>query len=218
MIEFLYLALFIVVVFLCVFAFNNGVWGSEGFLDSDPCQDKLNDVDYLLHMIPHHKVAVDISYMLQKTSKSDVMQDILRKLIWTQNYEITLMNDVLSSFPEINVSATDIMNKRYIDMMSDFISPNKLGLTNTYCDPHFFNPEEHMKHLEGMKLDEKMYLQHMIPHHQVAVDMSKKLLKHTTNDFMIYLAYRIIRSQQEEIIMLNDLLNEKNKFYDSSLL
>ena len=218
MIELLYLALFVVVVFLCVFAFNKGVWGSEGFLDSDPCQDKLTDVDYLLHMIPHHKVAVDISYMLQKTSKSDVMQDILRKLIWTQNYEITLMNDVLSSFPEINVSATDIMNKRYIDMMSDFISPNKLGLTNTYCDPHFFNPEEHMKHLEGMKLDEKIYLQHMIPHHQVAVDMSKKLLKHTTNDFMIYLAYRIIRSQQEEIIMLNDLLNEKNKFYDSSLL
>lgn len=218
MIEFLYLALFVVVVFLCVIAFNKGVWRSEGFLDSDPCQDKLTDVDYLLHMIPHHKVAVDISYMLQKTSKSDVMQDILRKLIWMQNYEITLMNDVLSSFPEINVSATDIMNKRYIDMMSDFISPNKLGLTNTYCDPHFFNPEEHMKHLEGMKLDEKMYLQHMIPHHQVAVDMSKKLLKHTTNDFMIYLAYRIIRSQQEEIIMLNDLLNEKNKFYDSSLL
>lgn len=218
MLELLYLVLFVVVVFLCVFTFNKGIWKSEGFLDSDPCQDKLTDVDYLLHMIPHHKVAVDISYMLQKTSKSDVMQDILRKLIWTQNYEITLMNDVLSSFPEINVSATDIMNKRYIDMMSDFISPNKLGLTNTYCDPHFFNPEEHMKHLEGMKLDEKMYLQHMIPHHQVAVDMSKKLLKHTTNDFMIYLAYRIIRSQQEEIIMLNDLLNEKNKFYESSLL
>ena len=218
MLELLYLVLFVVVVFLIVYGFNKEDLGKEGFLDSDPCQDKLTDVDYLLHMIPHHKVAVDISYMLQKTSKSDVMQDILRKLIWTQNYEITLMNDVLSSFPEINVSATDIMNKRYIDMMSDFISPNKLGLTNTYCDPHFFNPEEHMKHLEGMKLDEKMYLQHMIPHHQVAVDMSKKLLKHTTNDFMIYLAYRIIRSQQEEIIMLNDLLNEKNKFYESSLL
>jgi len=214
MLELLYFLLFIIIVFLIV----NGFTKDEGFLDSDPCQDKLTDVDYLLHMIPHHKVAVDISYLLQKTSKSDVMQDILRKLIWTQNYEITLMNDVLATFPEINVSTNDIMNRKYIDMMSDFISPNKLGLTNTYCDPHFFNPEEHMKHLEGMELDEKMYLQHMIPHHQVAVDMSKKLLKHTTNDFMIYLAYRIIRSQQEEIIMLNDLLNEKNKFYDSSLL
>lgn len=214
MLELLYFLLFIIIIFLIV----NGFTKDEGFLGSDPCQDKLTDVDYLLHMIPHHKVAVDISYLLQKTSKSDVMQDILRKLIWTQNYEITLMNDVLATFPEINVSSNDIMNRKYIDMMSDFISPNKLGLTNTYCDPHFFNPEEHMKHLEGMELDEKMYLQHMIPHHQVAVDMSKKLLKHTTNDFMIYLAYRIIRSQQEEIIMLNDLLNEKNKFFESSLL
>ena len=66
-----------------------------------------------------------------------------------------------------------------------------------------------------MKLDEKMYLEHMIPHHQVAVDMSKKLLKNTTNDFMIYLAYRIIRSQQEEIVMLNDMLNKQNYYHKS---
>ena len=62
-----------------------------------------------------------------------------------------------------------------------------------------------MKH---MKLDDKMYIKHMIPHHQVAVDMSKKLLKNTNNDFMINLAYRIIRSQQEEIIILSDLLKK----------
>ena len=36
------------------------------------------------------------------------------------------------------------------------------------------------------KNDIDMYLKHMIPHHQVAVDMSKKLLNNTKNDFMIY--------------------------------
>ena len=50
-----------------------------------------------------------------------------------------------------------------------------------------------MKHLEHMNIDDQMYIEHMIPHHQVAVDMSKKLLKNTTNDFMIYLLYRIIQ-------------------------
>ena len=40
-----------------------------------------------------------------------------------------------------------------------------------------------------MELNDKMYIMHMIPHHQVAVDMSKVLLKNTSNDFMIYLAY-----------------------------
>ena len=68
------------------------------------------------------------------------------------------------------------------------------------------------------KLTDKEYLLHMIPHHQVAVDMSKKLLKNTKNDFMIELAYRIIRSQQEEIILLNDLMKEKNNKYKSELV
>ena len=39
--------------------------------------------------------------------------------------------------------------------------------------------------------------------------MSKKLLKNTKNDFMIHLTYRIIRSQNAEIVLLNDLLDKK---------
>jgi uncharacterized protein (DUF305 family) len=60
--------------------------------------------------------------------------------------------------------------------------------------------------MSSMKLDEKMYLEHMIPHHQVAVDMSKTLLKYTKNDFMISFSYRIIRNQQHEINYMNNLL------------
>jgi uncharacterized protein (DUF305 family) len=59
----------------------------------------------------------------------------------------------------------------------------------------------------------------MIPHHQVAVDMSKRLLKHTNNDFMITFAYRIIRSQQEEISYMNNLLiNMKGWSWNSNLI
>jgi uncharacterized protein (DUF305 family) len=46
----------------------------------------------------------------------------------------------------------------------------------------------------------------MIPHHQVAIDMCKILLKHTKSDFLIYLAYRMIREQEAEIILLHDML------------
>ena len=31
--------------------------------------------------------------------------------------------------------------KKPVNTISDFIPPNKLGLTKTYCDPHFFDPE-----------------------------------------------------------------------------
>jgi len=170
-------------------------------------------------MIPHHQVAVDISILLQKKSKNPLMQHILRKIIWVQNYEISMMKELIKKLPKNDMSNDNLkMNRKYISTVSDFTKPNKLGLTDTYCDLNFFNPEEHMKHIKHMKLDDMMYIKHMIPHHQVAVDMSKKLLKNTKNDFMIYLVYRIIRSQQEEIILLNDLLKTKNYRHESNIL
>ena len=73
-----------------------------------------------------------------------------------------------------------------------------------------------MKNICSDNLTDKEYLEHMIPHHQVAVDMSKILLRNTNNDFMIYLAYRIIKSQNEEIIILHQLLDYEH--YESVIL
>ena len=210
------LVLYIVLFILMLMYFNkNDI--KENYQSEEPCSDNLSDLDYLEHMIPHHQVAVDISILLQKKSKNPTMQYILRKLIWTQNYEIKMMEEIIKKMPK-KISSEHKMYALYNQTVGDFTKPNKLGLTNTYCDPHFFDPEEHMKHLQEMELNDIMYIEHMIPHHQVAVDMSKKLLKNTQNDFMVYLAYRIIQSQQEEIILLNDLLKESNYRYQSKLL
>jgi hypothetical protein len=57
----------------------------------------------------------------------------------------------------------------------------------------------------------------MIPHHQVAVDMSKKILKTTNNDFIIDLAYKIIHDQQLEITNLYSLSKSTNMF-ESNIL
>ena len=181
---------------------------------SNICRGKLTDREYLEHMIPHHQVAIDISIMLQKTTKSPEMHEILRKLIFNQEMEVLLMNKILKSMPN-NVSASESKTKNYIATVSDFKRPNKLALTQTQYDPNFFNPENHIK---KMKLDDNMYIKHMIPHHQVAVDMSKVLLKNTKRDFMIYLAYRIIRSQQAEIILLGEFLNKSSYKHTSYLI
>lgn len=174
------------------------------------CRGYLSDKEYLDHMIPHHQVAVDISIMLQKETKNPKMQEILRKLLWIQNYEIDIMKYFKNNLPNNDMSNHNIpMNREYRITRGDLTKPNVIGLTDTYCDPHFFEPEKHMQHMEHMKLTDKMYIKHMIPHHQVAVDMSKVLLQNTNNDFMIYLANRIIRSQQDEIVLLNNLLENK---------
>ena len=197
-------------IILLYYYFNN-----KEYFTNNICNSKLKDIEYLEHMIPHHQVAVDISEILLKTTKSPIMHDILRKLIWTQKYEILLMNNIKNKLPYVTDQNAK-MTSHYVSSVSDFIYPNKIKLSNVYCDPHFFDPKKHSEHLKHMVINEKSYIEHMIPHHQVAVDMSKILLKNTNNDFMIYLAYRIIKNQNEEIILLDQLRNYKH--YTSDIL
>jgi uncharacterized protein (DUF305 family) len=186
-------------------------------INKNPCDTYLSERDYLLHMIPHHQVAIDISNDMKKKSMNPVMQEILRKLLWTQNREIAMMKDNLKNLPESLSNDNYKMNKIYIDTISDFMKT--ASDSKAKCNPEFFDPKLHKKHMSHMKLNEKMYLEHMIPHHQVAVDMSKTLLKHTNNDFMISFAYRIIRSQQEEINYMNQLLeNLEGWSWNSNLI
>ena len=183
---------------------------------TDICKSKLTNREYLEHMIPHHQVAIDISKVLQKKSKWIELQKIFREIIRIQEIEIKIMNKMLDSLPDRISDSTIRMNKIYIQTFSDFIKPNKLGLTNTYCDPLFFNPKKHMHHLSH--ITDNSYIEHMIPHHQVAIDMSKILLKNTDNDMMIWLAYRIIKDQQQEVIILNNLKKSKYKYKSNLIL
>ena len=178
----------------------------------DVCTRPLSDLEYLDHMIPHHQVAIDVSEAYQKTSTDPVMQALMRKLVWTQRREIAMMHELkLTAGGEQGMSASDGMQLGYRPVtVGDNVHPNTPGLTHTHCDPHFFDPDAHMEHIEHMGASDRAYIEHMIPHHQVAVDMSKVLLRHTTNDYMIYMAHRIIRSQQEEIALLHSMLNRES--------
>jgi uncharacterized protein (DUF305 family) len=155
-------------------------------------------------MIPHHQIAIDISIKHIENTKSDIIMKVLRELIWTQKYEIVMMEE-LSNKTENVTEITS--NQAFIPTISSSIYPNVLGLTNVYCDPGFFSSNMHKHHNpHNIIKTDKQYIDHMIPHHQVAVDMCKILLKHTKSDFLIYLAYRMIRGQESEIILLNDML------------
>lgn len=138
---------------------------------------------------------------------------ILREVIWIQEIEIEIMNKLLYSRPD-RITDTLKMNRIYTRTLSVYIEPNKIGLTNTYCDPSFF-VLKHMQHSTPMTDDS--YIEHMIPHHQVAIDMSKILLENTNSDMMLWLAYRIIKDQQQEVIVL-DTLKKSNYRYNIDLV
>jgi uncharacterized protein (DUF305 family) len=171
-------------------------------------------------MIDHHAVAVNMSEAHLQNTKNPIILNILRDVIRLQKYEINLMRDAKIG-NNLNDDLNDDMSNKnikpdntYLYTQGDFTKPNTPYLSNTFCDPGFFNMS-HNNNLHHMT--DIMYIQHMIPHHQVAVDMSKKLLETTRNDFIIDLAYKIIHNQQLEIAKLYYLLNSKYIF-ESNIL
>ena len=183
----------------------------------NPCTDFLSDTEFLEHMIPHHQVAVDMSILLQPISKSPIMHELFRKIIWQQNYEIEVMKEMVGRLP--SPVSTGRIQKNYEKSKLSYYFPVKTKAKDGKCDPLFFKPNDHAKHMEHMEQTDKSYLQHMIPHHQVAVDMCHRLLKHTKNDFLRALFYDIIREQEYEILKMNELLDSYAKWqYDSNLI
>jgi len=179
-----------------------------------PCRQELSDDEFINHMITHHEVAVSMSENHLHT-KNPIILEILIRLIKLQKYEINLMKDSKM----IKKDEFDEMSDKNIKMdtsfrytQGDFMKPNTPYLSNTFCDPSFFKMNHNLH-----DMTDEMYMQHMIPHHQVAVDMSKKILKTTKNDFIIDLAYKIIHNQQEEISKLYYLSKSKNMF-ESNIL
>jgi len=74
------------------------------------------------------------------------------------------------------------------------------------------------KQVSNMSMNEVQYLQHMIPHHQIAINMSENLLLYTKNVYLMNLANKIIIDQKEEILKMKGLLNKNAVLFKSKLL
>lgn len=195
------LVLCIIGVLIYIIFFNK----IEYFTERNPCTDYLSDIEFLQHMIPHHQVAIDMSYLLQPITNNPIMKDLCRNIIWQQKYEITMMHAMINRLPDVysNIEAS----KNYEKSKLEYYEPVKTLAKDGKCNPMFFKPNEHSQHMKHMKTTDISYLEHMIPHHQVAVDMCKRLLKHTANTHMMALCYDIIREQENEILMMNQMID-----------
>jgi len=110
-------------------------------------------------------------------------------------------------------------NREDLDTKLDIYEPIMSRPTNgsEVCDPKFFRPNDHSQHMKDWEPTQEGYLNHMIPHHHIAIDMSKRLLLHTTHPYMIAFCRKLIIDQQGEIYYMNNML--QNQFnYQSELL
>ena len=188
---------------------NHGNHISPDNGDSNPCTDKLTDIQYLEHMIPHHQVAVDMSDMLIPHTNNPTMLNLCREIKRIQKYEIWEMEkmkkklaDTMSTNNKFRVDKDNAKTK--LDVWDPKMSKSKDG----DCNPLFFKPNDHSKHMEHMKITDKSYLEHMIPHHQVAIDMSNMLIPNTKNPHMLHLCRDIIRKQGYEIWEMEQMKNK----------
>ena len=188
----------------------------ENNLKSNPCIDKLTDLEYLEHMIPHHQVAIDMSVLLQKHTSSDVMLNLCREIIRIQSYEIFEMSK-MKAYKD-TLFTNDKWIKEKINTKLDTYNPILSKAKEGECNPLFFKPNDHSQHMKGMKLTDRSYLEHMIPHHQVAIDMSRRLLLHTNNSYLLEFCRKLILEQQAEILYMNNLLMNIDFLYKSELL
>ena len=198
---------------------------TDFFSKKVPCNQELTEDEYKDHMITHHAVAVYMSENHLHNTKNPIILDILINVIRSQKYDIHLLQNskikIIDNIKNYDDEFNNKINSKYIKndylyryTVGDFTNPNTPGLSNTFCDPGFFTIS-HNNNLHNMT--DAMYIQHMIPHHQVAVDMSKIILKTTNDNFIINFAYRIIRNQQSEIIILN-ALSKSSYSFESNML
>ena len=199
------LIILIILSFFILFKKENFKNKSKKSNIKDPCNDMLYNSDYLTHMIPHHQVAIDMCNLMINISKSKTMLHIYRKIIWNQNIEIMLMKNVVNNIPLLsNENNTIYRDNTFLTSLS---CNSKSKPKDYVCDPLYFKPNNHSVH---MKHTDKTFLEHMIPHHQVAIVMSNRLLKHTNNTHMIRICYEIITSQRSEILKMNYILEYMN--------
>ena len=136
-------------------------------------------------------------------------------IIIKQSYEIFEMDKMKTYNGKLFTDDKWIKEKinTKLDTYNHILSKAKEG----ECNPLFFKPNDHSQHMKGMKLTDRSYLEHMIPHHQVAIDMSKRLLLYTNHSYLMDFCSKLIIEQQSERYMMNNLL--KNTYnYKSELL
>ena len=184
---------------------------------SNPCTDVLTDKEYLSHMIPHHMVAIDMSNLLIPVSKNPSIHNLCRNIIRNQKFEIWEMNKYLNGMSD-NLYQDDykgVYNHKIskLELHEPIMSKSKDG----DCNPMFFKPNDHKKHMEHMEINDTSYLTHMIPHHQIAIDMSKRLLLYTNHSYLLEFCKNLIIEQEGEIYLMNNMLKNRFNVYSELL-
>jgi uncharacterized protein (DUF305 family) len=170
--------------------------------------DIKTDQEFLQDMITHHQAAIDICKDYLKKTTDPNMSYICERIIWQQGYEIFIMKNTMNS---LDITYDPVKGYRtYIKTVFQFYEPQ-------VDNPNVTNDD--IPHFKSNILTDNQFMEHMIVHHQIGVNMCNSILKYTDNPYIISFAYDIIREQTREISLMQHTIKSKTIFkYDSKLL
>lgn len=171
------------------------------------CEGYLSDKQFLEHMIPHHQVAIDMGKNVLGSTTNQEIGWLCKKIIHNQYEEIIFMHTILENFIP-DMSSNKKQNIEYITNNTEHWFPKAVTDENAKCNAKSY----HMAHkVTPGDIAVNDFLVHMIPHHQIAVDMSKRLLRYTDNPMLMKLGYDIVKDQQWEIWYMKGMLQSYKK-------
>lgn len=139
------------------------------------------DIMFTRMMIPHHQQAVEMSeILLSKDNIPREATDFAQRVMDTQTAEIDQMNAMLETWDR---------QPRSGNMGGMMGREGMTALENT----------------EGAEAV-RLYLEHMIPHHEGAIDMARNQINNGGNPQAIALAEQMITTQEAEITEMEQML------------
>lgn len=143
-------------------------------------------IDFLYGMIPHHESAVDMSKnYLQYGGENEDLKRIAEDII---NVQVSEIDDMMLLIKQLEENIKIDEDKE-----------------NNYLSEYNKTSNHDMSHSTFKNVDEA-FAKGMIIHHQMAIDMSKAILKYTDNETIINMAENIITVQEEEIEEMENII------------
>lgn len=163
------------------------------------------DVDYLSGMIPHHQQAVHMSEML--LAKDDVapeVQTLAEDIRDAQGPEIEQMESWLQAWGQDDEGP----GQGDMDGMEDMEDMDHGDMGGNSMGHEGMMSQRDLDELDASVGSDasRMYLEHMIVHHEGAVSSAEQHLQDGENPEALELSESIIESQQAEIEQMEELL------------
>ena len=157
--------------------------GNQGMMNNS----NTIDAHFIEQMIPHHEDAITMAKLAQTKAQHAEIKQLANNIIDSQSREINQMKDWYKSWFGKEVPTGNQVMNQYGMMGGNSMHMGMMG------------NESDMARLEQAADFDKVFIEEMIPHHQMAVMMANMLKNGTTRSEMKKLADDIITAQTKEI-------------------